>query len=190
MLKGLPDSRVTVIDPCFDCDLEKKFENDKKTSVLKGTSLEKLPNLNDNFDAILIDGDHNYYTVFNELRYVEELDLLAEGGIILLHDICDPYGRKDFFYNSDSIPSEGKQPDRKQGVLTAVEDFMNESKKTYTLIKWTSEHGLGCLFENYGMYSKSLLISQTFFWRLIRWKNRLLRVLGLKEPDTGKWGKV
>ena len=58
-------------------------------------------------DVALVDGDHNWYTVYNELR------LLARGGraaagaplpVLILHDVGWPYGRRDLYYEPDADP--------------------------------------------------------------------------------------
>jgi hypothetical protein len=106
-------------------------------------------------DAYLIDGDHNYWTVLNELRAV-----FAEGRspLAILHDVGWPCARRDQYYSVEALPpsavhphshSRGRVPgqaelaDRafggdgefavaleeggpRNGVLTAVEDFLAE----------------------------------------------------------------
>ena len=55
-------------------------------------------------DVYFIDGDHNYYTVSNELRLI----LRHEGNwpLIFLHDVCWPWGRRDQYCAPESIPVE------------------------------------------------------------------------------------
>ncbi|MCP9488897.1 MAG: class I SAM-dependent methyltransferase [Solirubrobacteraceae bacterium MAG38_C4-C5] len=70
-------------------------------------------------DAVLLDGDHNWYTVSRELG------LLAEGcrrddrpfPLVLLHDIGWPYGRRDLYYEPEDIPPADRQPYAKAGLL-------------------------------------------------------------------------
>src|SRR5664279_1515283 len=69
-------------------------------------------------DAALIDGDHNWYTVYNEMR------LLAEGArrggaplpVMIMHDVLWPYGRRDLYYSPDQIPEEFRQPYAQKGM--------------------------------------------------------------------------
>ena len=69
-------------------------------------------------DVALIDGDHNWYTVYNELR------LLAEAArreaeplpVLILHDVCWPYGRRDLYYDPAEIPAEFRQPYARRGM--------------------------------------------------------------------------
>src|SRR4051812_4631958 len=46
-------------------------------------------------DAALIDGDHNWYTVVNELRMLAKVSREAGGPcpVMVLHDVLWPYGR-------------------------------------------------------------------------------------------------
>lgn len=132
----------------------------------------------DKFDVVLIDGDHNWYTVLNELKLIEKrcLDLGQSFPIILLHDIGWPYGRRDLYYNPENIPAPYRKPYKQKGmrpalselqekgglnahlfnsiyennmqngVLTAIEDFIRESKQAMELIKIPGLYGLAVLY--------------------------------------------
>jgi len=190
ILRDLQKSRISVVDPCFDYDLGAKFRTNRQVKIYKGKSLEVLPNLDESFDCILIDGDHNFFTVFNELKLIEKRNLLTDRGIIFLHDIGKPYGRRDLFYDPNSIPTEARVPESKQGVLTGVEKFIEGSNIPWTLLKWNSEHGLGCLIPSKEPIKISKIQFLKLCWKGIRWKNRILRKLGLMAPDIGKWGRI
>ena len=73
-------------------------------------SLEAIPQLH-NVDAWVIDGDHNWYTVYHELKLVCA-SARRDGKPILafLHDIGWPAGRRDMYYAPDRIPAEHRQP--------------------------------------------------------------------------------
>jgi hypothetical protein len=174
-LLGLPITAYTIIDPCFDADLALKYANDARVTVQKLNSLDALPDLAATYDGILIDGDHNWYTVFNELRLIKERGLLRPGGMIFFHDIEWPYGRRDMYYQPDTIPLEYRQEyERKgiiqgrsqladsggmnqelcnavreggsrNGVLTAIEDFHAEHPSDYQFCRVTLQAGLGIL---------------------------------------------
>jgi SAM-dependent methyltransferase len=171
----LGDVSVAIIDPCIDADLSTEFGN--RVTLHEGFSLEILPDLAGSFDCIFIDGDHNWYTVFNELRLIEERGLLNPGGMILLHDIGWPYGRRDMYYRPEAIPPEHRQQfarkgiqkgrrslmstggfnsghyhaieehGARNGVLTAVEDYLELSRRQYYFIKDFREFGFGILME-------------------------------------------
>ena len=105
-------------------------------------------------DAVVIDGDHNYFTVSEELRLIGERAPGAELPLLLFHDVCWPHGRRDDYFDPGAIPDELRQPlagaggglfpgepglhpgglpyprsaategGPRNGVLTAVEDFV------------------------------------------------------------------
>lgn len=95
------------------CDDHLVFHGDRSLNAL--TSIE-------NFDVVLIDGDHNWYTVLSELETIERLcDERGQGfPLVLLHDIGWPYGRRDLYYDPDSIPEEHRKPYDKKGMLPGV----------------------------------------------------------------------
>lgn len=69
-------------------------------------------------DLVLIDGDHNWYTVFNELRLLEEQADGDDGSLpmIALHDVGWPYGRRDMYYDPTTIPPEHRQKYEQRGI--------------------------------------------------------------------------
>lgn len=172
---ALPSASFTIIDPCFDLDLVAKYSGDARVEVRKGTSLDILPLLLSAFDCILIDGDHNWYTVYHELALIRAHDLLKRGGMIFLHDVGWPYARRDLYYRPDTIPADFRLPyERKgivrgrsqlvesqgqnceynnatkeggerNGVLTAVEDFIAEHPRDYHFCIVHLQWGLGIL---------------------------------------------
>ena len=59
-------------------------------------------------DAALVDGDHNWYTVYNELKMLAATarDAGAPLPLLIMHDVCWPYGRRDLYYAPERIPEE------------------------------------------------------------------------------------
>jgi len=108
----------------------------------QGVSFDILPQLEE-LDFVMLDGDHNYYTVTKELNLLHELQ--HPGCVILLHDVEEPWARKDLYYAPERIPPEWRNGP-KQGVLTAVEDFLKEHQTDYTPLKiFSGQNGLGYL---------------------------------------------
>jgi len=70
-----------------------------------GRSLEILANV-EKVDCVFIDGDHNYYTVYNELKLIAQHH---QPSLILLHDVGWPWGRRDMYYDVETIPSEHRR---------------------------------------------------------------------------------
>ncbi|ADU31884.1 glycosyltransferase [Evansella cellulosilytica] len=152
-------------------------ENGEHFEFLQELSLNALPKIED-YDAILIDGDHNWYTVYNELKIVEKnFKGKNKFPIIFAHDIGWPYGRRDLYYTPENIPPYYQQAykklgmlpnknelveknglnghlfnaiyenNNKNGVLTAIEDFIQETSLDLELEKIHGFHGLGIIYE-------------------------------------------
>lgn len=124
---------------------------------------------------VLIDGNHNWYTVFEELRLVERQS--ARWPLTLLHDIAWPYGRRDMYDTPTAVPAQHRHPHRKagvlrgqsklaarsglnagcydaeheggarNGVLTAIEDFIDSSPVELELFAVPGPGGLGLLID-------------------------------------------
>lgn len=151
------EGRLISIDPVPKFEVEELMNQYKDIFELhEDLSLSRLP-LIDEYDAILVDGDHNWYTVYNELKIIQKTFYLKPMPLIFLHDVSWPYGRRDLYYNPENIPlgyrqsyaQKGMKPNQSNlseegginekhfnaiyennpnnGVLTAVEDFINES---------------------------------------------------------------
>ena len=170
------DAHLDAIDPFPNFDVDGfKQEYGHRFDFYKDLSLNRLPLLND-FDGILLDGDHNWFTVYNELKIIEEKFEDKDFPLIFLHDVGWPYARRDLYYNPDNIPPLYRQPYKKlgilpeetslqeagginntlynsiyentpkNGVLTAVEDFIKESGHEFIFKNIPAFFGLGILY--------------------------------------------
>ena len=99
--------------------------------------LEKIPHC----ELVLIDGDHNWYTVYNELKLLMNISGTAGRPfpMTLLHDVAWPYGRRDLYYNPSNIPSEFRNPYKQLGMLPGRNDLIKGGRNN-------SAHN--ALFEN------------------------------------------
>jgi len=79
-------------------------------------------------DLVLIDGDHNWYTVVNELRLLEGRVEGDDGAlpVIALHDIEWPYGHRDLYYDPGTIPAEHRQKYEQRGIHPDDESLTDE----------------------------------------------------------------
>ena len=182
----LPITSYTIIDPGFDAYLARKYAGDARVIVKKANSLDVLPTIDGTYDCILIDGDHNWFTVFNELRVIRERGLLNHAGMIFFHDVDWPFGRRDMYYQPDTIPQEYRHEyERKglirgqsqladvgganakdcnavheggprNGVLTAIEDFQSTHPSEYSFCRVRLEPGLGILQYRQQTFSKKV----------------------------------
>ena len=105
------------IDPFPAFDPEQFLRDFSSVKFHQDLSLNVLPTLPP-FDVGLLDGDHNWYTVFNELKLIEDRhrECGAAFPLLFLHDTHWPYGRRDMYYNPENIPSEFRQPYAKKGI--------------------------------------------------------------------------
>ena len=53
---------------------------------------------------MIIDGDHNYWTVSEELRLIGERAAGADLPLLLFHDVCWPHARRDDYFDAEQIP--------------------------------------------------------------------------------------
>lgn len=93
-------------------------------------SLEALPKMvqqDMKFDVILLDGDHNYYTVAEEMKHIEALT--HPGSMVICDDYDGRWAEKDLFY-ADRPGYEKvkiatpKQETEKHGVKPAVDEWL------------------------------------------------------------------
>ena len=180
LLSRLPsDAELHVVDPLPDFDPAEHearfaghyvFHRDLSLNVLGG-----LPPM----DAAIVDGDHNWYTVRNELQLLADVSRRAGRPLplLVLHDVAWPYGRRDLYYDPDTIPDEfrqkwhraGMRPNQaglvmagglnptmanaareggeRNGVMTALEDFIAAYDRPLRLVVVPIYFGLAIVAE-------------------------------------------
>jgi hypothetical protein len=113
-------SVVHAIDPApsdlFDLDgLEGAYGD--RFVFHRAPSLEAIPEIQ-GIDVVLIDGDHNWYTVYNELELLsrQAMDQGDDFPIAILHDVAWPYDRRDQYCNPDEIPEQHRHPFKRGGL--------------------------------------------------------------------------
>ncbi|NIJ66533.1 hypothetical protein FHR20_003506 [Sphingomonas leidyi] len=109
---------LTSIDPAPKAEFLAWARQTPEVRHIAEPSHDAMPKLSD-IDAWVIDGDHNYYTVINELRIADQIarrdgrPLLA-----LLHDVSWPCARRDCYYAPDRIPEEHRHPHSFEGGVS------------------------------------------------------------------------
>jgi hypothetical protein len=144
---------VKAIDPAPQPALVALAEAHAGLELIRETSLHSLSEI-ELPDVVIIDGDHNYYTVAEELRLIAARVSGAELPLLLFHDVSWPHARRDDYFDVEQIPVDFRQPlvgehagivpgdpgtrrdglpyhksadhegGARNGVLTAVEDFV------------------------------------------------------------------
>ena len=170
------DSNININDLINKNYANDSLNNLKETiTYFNEKSLNVLPNLK-SFDAIFIDDDPNWYTVYNELKLIKK-----NNNSFPLVFICNnkyPYKRRDAYTNPNDIPKQyinecsnelpiifeenGQtrnimindnfchalyEDTPKNGVLTAIEDFLNENS-SLKLLEINSLEGICLIYEH------------------------------------------
>jgi len=103
-------ARVAAVDPSPQPGLVKLAEERPGLDLIRETSLAALPALPELPDAVVIDGDHNFWTVREELRLIGERAPGADLPLLLFHDVCWPHARRDDYFDPSQIPEEYRLP--------------------------------------------------------------------------------
>jgi hypothetical protein len=174
--------KLTSIDPMPQPALEALAGEREDLELARQPSHEALLKI-PAADAYIVDGDHNYYTVAEELRLIA-----AAGGdrmpLLLCHDVGWPHARRDSYYTPEAIPAEHRQPmahssylfpgveathdggliyqwpartegGPANGVLTAIEDFLAD-RDDLRLAVVPAFFGLGVIWDRAAGYSDQL----------------------------------
>ena len=106
------DGTLHGIDPTPRPGAVKLAERHDRFVLHREPSLAVLSEI-DGVDAALIDGDHNWFTVINELRMLgQERGPDREFPLMILHDVGWPYGRRDQYYEPSRSPMSTASPFR------------------------------------------------------------------------------
>lgn len=164
---------ITAIEPDPPPELLALGEAHPELELVPEPSLEVL-NRSAMPGAVIIDGDHNYYTVSEELRLIDERGSEGTLPLLVFHDVGWPHARRDTYYAPERIPPEHRQPlvrdaivapgepglassglryawaaeregGARNGVLTAIEDFM-DGRQGLRLAIVPAFFGLGVLW--------------------------------------------
>jgi hypothetical protein len=133
---------------------------------------------------VIIDGDHNYYTVIQELRLIAQRAVDGALPLLICHDVCWPHARRDAYYAPQTIPEDQRQETveggyvfpgeaglkeggliyrwpatreggPRNGVLTAIEDFLEEREGLrFALVP--AFFGLGVIWSRDAPYADEL----------------------------------
>jgi hypothetical protein len=111
------DGSLTSIDPSPKPEFLSWVAGAPHVRHVAEPSLEALGGLS-GVDAWVIDGDHNWYTVYHELKQAEANNLRdGKPMLAFLHDVAWPCGRRDFYYAPQRIPAEYRHAYDYQGGI-------------------------------------------------------------------------
>ena len=135
---------------CNDNNIAYKFidlNEDNANNISEHLPLNKLNNIQ-NYDAIFLNDDANWYTIYNELNIIKNNN--EEFPLVFICNNVFPNQRRDSYRNPKSIPKEFlnefsdefvynnislydglfhaiDENTPKNGVLTAIDDFLSEN---------------------------------------------------------------
>ena len=138
-----PGVELHVVDPlpAFDpTEHEQAFPG--RYIFHRDLSVNALPKL-DPVDVALLDGDHNWYTVYNELKMLSETARNAGMPlpVMIMHDVCWPYGRRDLYYDPTNIPKEHRRPHTRKGIALGQKRLLSQGGLNSTLHNAIEEGG-------------------------------------------------
>ncbi len=107
---GAAGGRLTSIDPAPKREFADWVGSNPAVRHVAQLSLDAIPEQR-NVDAWIVDGDHNWYTVYHETHAIAERSR-ADGKplLVFFHDVGWPWARRDLYYAPDQIPPEHRQP--------------------------------------------------------------------------------
>jgi hypothetical protein len=100
---------VVAVDPMPQPDLVKLADQEPSLELVRETSIDALPHI-PMPDAIVIDGDHNWHTVTEELRLIAARCEGQDLPLLLFHDVNWPHARRDDYYAAELIPADRRLP--------------------------------------------------------------------------------
>ncbi len=143
------------IDPAPVVDVDElKTRSGARFVFHRARSLDALPTIRD-ADVVLIDGDHNWYTVHGELQALARVahEERRPYPLTLLHDVDWPYGRRDMYHDPETIPAEHRQPHSKGGILPGVAELAGERgvnrRVQNALVEGTPRNGVRTAVEDF-----------------------------------------
>lgn len=129
------EATVTAVEPKPTPPLVRLEAGHPELTVIRETSSEALLTI-DIPDALIIDGDHNYFTVSEELRIIGERVGEDPMPLLIFHDVCWPVARRDAYYVPERIPEADRQPMTEGGTLFPGEPGITPGGLPYN---WVAE---------------------------------------------------
>ncbi|MGH2956566.1 MAG: class I SAM-dependent methyltransferase [Solirubrobacterales bacterium] len=182
-------AEVTAIEPEPPPQLLELAERHPELKLVREESHEALASI-PLADVVVIDGDHNYYTLSEELRLIEQTAGEGSLPLLLFHDVCWPHARRDTYYAPERIPGEHRQPLARDATIAPGEPGLAEAGLEYP---WAAEreggpaNGVLTAIEDFisGRGHLRLAVVPTFFGLGILWSERAPwadRVAVIVEP--------
>lgn len=169
---------LVIIEPFVLPELEMVLKDSEGCHVLYAAkSHEVLLSIQEPFDVVLLNGDINYYTVYEDLSRIGDIARKTNGifPTVIIRSMSWPYARRDMYYDPESLSEDQKHASKqigmtpwsdalqanafnapyynacleggpRNGVLTAVEDFIESSPDPLRLFTLPINNGLGIIY--------------------------------------------
>ena len=111
---------IETVDPVPPPKLLERVEQHPELVLHQRLSHEVISDLDELPDVVVLDGDHNHFTLSEELRLIGELADRAGHGrfpLLLFHDVGWPHARRDTYYAVDRIPEDKRPPIKRDAGL-------------------------------------------------------------------------
>jgi hypothetical protein len=102
------------------------------SEIVNGVPLTNFPAMSIDYiasqaapaDVYFLDGDHNYYTLHQELTMIRELARRSSSAmpLLILHDTSWPCNKRDSFYDVSNIPAAGRSAPLDESALSLFVD--------------------------------------------------------------------
>lgn len=138
--EGQADVKLIGIDPFPKFD---GLKNHRLLELHEDISLNVLPNIKD-YQVVIIDGDHNYFTVYNELQAIDQnFQDMDYTPVIICHDtvscgVNDSYWA-DVFNTESHVPPEFVDHPQNRGLVRAIQDFIYNSPLPWK-VEWHEDY--------------------------------------------------
>jgi hypothetical protein len=178
---------ISTVEPLPPEELRGVLSRHPELTLIEDTGVGALSGLDALPDTVIIDGDHNYFTLTGELDKIAEMADDQQLPLILFHDVCWPHERRDTYYAPERVPESERPPiakdctiapgnpglsdgglpyeyaaahegGPKNGVLTAIEDFMAR-RGGLRLAVVPVFFGMGVLWEESAPYADEVAAS-------------------------------
>ncbi|HOI72919.1 MAG TPA: class I SAM-dependent methyltransferase [Syntrophales bacterium] len=168
---------LTVIEPFVKTELNEFIGRSGNVKLVEAKSRDALPILEGPVDAVLLEGDLNYHTVYGDLSGIADMAERCQTPfpIVFLRATGWPYARRDMYYDPDGLPEHAvhafrycgmthwspdlvqdminqpfanaeKEGGVRNGVLTAVEDFVRDTSLALRLFTLPVHNGLSIVY--------------------------------------------
>jgi hypothetical protein len=116
--------RLTTIDPAPKAEFTEWAARATALRHIAAPSLDTIRTLAE-IDAWIIDGDHNWYTVYHELTAIESVSRRdGRPMLAILHDVGWPWARRDLYYAPETIPARYRHPYDYEGGVVPGEPYV------------------------------------------------------------------